>query len=114
MDLHEVGWGSMAWTDLAQDRGRCVNAVVNLRVPQNAGNFLTNWESLRFSRRTVLQGVSKDHLVITVTALSRAVKPSSCPHWLGPEMSRPTTATSGRGVAGYFSFWNLSVLYCKQ
>jgi len=42
MDLHEVGWGSMAWTDLAQDRGRCVNAVVNLRVPQNAGNFLTN------------------------------------------------------------------------
>ena len=21
MDLHEVGWGGMDWTDLAQDRG---------------------------------------------------------------------------------------------
>jgi hypothetical protein len=34
-DLHEVGWGSMDWIDMAQDRDRwrALNAVMNLRVP---------------------------------------------------------------------------------
>ena len=30
------------------------NAVINLQVPQNAGNFLTSWEPFRFSRLTLL------------------------------------------------------------
>ena len=36
-----------------------VNAVMNLRVPQNVGNFLTSCEPVSFSRRTLLRAVSE-------------------------------------------------------
>ena len=45
MDLRRMGCGGVEWIELAQDRDRCwalVCAVMNLRVPQNAGNFLTS------------------------------------------------------------------------
>jgi len=45
IDLQEVGCKGMDWIDAAQhwDRWRAqVNAVMNLWVPQNAGNLLTS------------------------------------------------------------------------
>ena len=62
MDLQEVGCGYMDWIGLAQGRHRwrtLVSAVMNLRVPWNAGIFLTSCKPVSFSRRTVHHGVSK-------------------------------------------------------
>jgi len=40
-----VGWGGIDLIDLAEDREKrwaLVNAVMNLRVPHNAGDFLSS------------------------------------------------------------------------
>ena len=62
MDLYEVGCGYMDWIGLAQDRDgwwTLVSAIMNLRVPRNAGNFLTSCKPVSFSRRTLHHQVSK-------------------------------------------------------
>jgi hypothetical protein len=44
MDLREIGCGGMDWIDLAQDRDpwrALVNTVMNLRILQNIGKFLS-------------------------------------------------------------------------
>jgi len=54
--------GNMGWIDLAEDRDRrraLVNAVMNLQVPYNVGNFLTSCKPVSFSSRTLHRGVSK-------------------------------------------------------
>jgi len=61
---------SMDWIDLAQNRERwraVVNAVMNLRVSLNAGNFLITWEPVSFSR-TLPHGVT----TTTTTAAAAA------------------------------------------
>jgi hypothetical protein len=44
MDLEEAGWFRADWIGLAQDRDQgcaVVNAVMNILVPYNAGEFLS-------------------------------------------------------------------------
>jgi hypothetical protein len=44
MDLREIGWDGMDCIDLAQDKDQWkvfLNTLMNLRVSQNSGNFLS-------------------------------------------------------------------------
>jgi hypothetical protein len=56
IDFRQIGW-DMDWIDLAQDRDQwmtLVNTVVNLRVPYNAGKFLSSCTIGGFSKRAQL------------------------------------------------------------
>jgi len=62
MEFQEMVCRAMDWIELFQDRDRwwaLVNVVMGLCLPQNARNFLTSWEPVSFSSRTLLHGVSK-------------------------------------------------------
>jgi hypothetical protein len=58
-----VGWQSFEWIRLAQVRNQdlaVVNKVMNLLILQNAGNIVTTWKSIRFSRRPLLHDSSRN------------------------------------------------------
>jgi hypothetical protein len=58
--LREMEWGGMGWIDLVQDTDpwrALVNTVMNLRVPYNAGKFLSSCTVGGFSRRAQLHEV---------------------------------------------------------
>jgi hypothetical protein len=51
----------MEWLDLAQDKDRwrtVVNAVMNIRISQNEGNFMTIEGPVSFSGKTLFHGIS--------------------------------------------------------
>jgi hypothetical protein len=57
IDLGEIEWDDMDWIDMGQDRDQwrvLVNTVLNLRVPQNAGEFLSGCTIGGSSRRVQL------------------------------------------------------------
>jgi hypothetical protein len=57
IDLRGIGLDGMDWIDLAQDRDQwraLVITVMNLRVPLNAGKFLSSCTIGGFSRRAEL------------------------------------------------------------
>jgi hypothetical protein len=61
-DLREIRWDGMDCIDLAQDRDQwraLVNTVMNLRVSQNAGKFLSSYTTCGFSRRAQLHEVRR-------------------------------------------------------
>jgi hypothetical protein len=58
IDLREIGWDGMDWIDLHQGRDKwraLVNTAMNLRVPLNAGKFLSSCTIDSFSRRAQLR-----------------------------------------------------------
>jgi hypothetical protein len=56
----DVGvWIGLGWLRMETMWRAIVNAVMNLRVQQIAGNSLTSYKPVSFSRRTLLHGVSK-------------------------------------------------------
>jgi hypothetical protein len=55
--LREIGWDVIDWIDLAQDRNQwraLVNTRMNIRVPENAGKFLSSCRIGGPSRRAQL------------------------------------------------------------
>jgi hypothetical protein len=58
VDLREIGWDGVDWIDVTQDRDQwraLVNTALNIRVPLNAGKFLSGCPMNGSSRRAQLR-----------------------------------------------------------
>jgi hypothetical protein len=61
MDLRKIGWGSVHWIDLAEDRDQwraLVSTVPSLQVPKNVGKFFSSCTIGGFSKRAQHHEVS--------------------------------------------------------
>jgi hypothetical protein len=68
MDLGEIEWGGVDWIGLAQDRDKwtaLMNAVMNLRVPSNAGKLSSGFTAGGLSSTPQLHRVSSFSLSAT-------------------------------------------------
>jgi hypothetical protein len=81
MDLRETGWSGMDWIDLEQDKDRLkdlVNTVINFRVPQNVGKFLSSCAIGGFSRsqlrKLVLFVMKMTPYLYNVTPVSNRIR----------------------------------------
>jgi hypothetical protein len=54
-----VVWTGSFWLKIGNSGSGLLNAVINLRVPQGAGKFLSSCRTDGFSRRTQLPGVGQ-------------------------------------------------------
>jgi hypothetical protein len=74
------GGGGADWIDLTEGRDRwraLVYTVMNLRVPKNAGSFLSSLGHFSFSGRTLLHGVTRFMYLTTCFGLNKAILKSS-------------------------------------
>jgi hypothetical protein len=83
--LERYDGGDMDWIDLAEDRDQwrvLVNTVMNLRVPQNAGKFLSSCTTGGFSRRAQLHELKHTKNQVLRLVIFFVFPCASCP--LGP------------------------------
>jgi hypothetical protein len=84
MELLEIGVSVVHWIGLAQDRYRrraLVNAVMNIRVPQNAGNLPSGCSPCGLSSGTQLHRVSCLIPLVAVLNLNKSLCNLVCVSW---------------------------------
>jgi hypothetical protein len=69
MALKEMVWEGMAWIRLVEDRDKwetIVNKVINIQVPQHAGNFRPAEKLLASQEGLCCYGVSYEFTVVAI------------------------------------------------